>query len=202
MKPLPGGRAIDAKNNQRKAIDYYGLFNLSMLRYLSIIFILGAFGACTDTGTKEILIYDGPISEAENVEHYYTEHDLVKVKLVAELVYEFQNGDKEFPKGLYLEFYNEFGGLSSTLRANHAYYFKKEDQWRGQGNVEVKNIEKNEQLNSEELFWKPKEQKIFTEKFVTIRMQSDVIYGEGLEAKQDLSSYKILKPTGTLEVNE
>jgi LPS export ABC transporter protein LptC len=101
-----------------------------------------------------------------------------------------------------MEFYDEFGKISSTLKANKAYYFKKEDQWRGQGNVEVKNIQKNEQLNSEELFWKPKEEKIFTEKFVTIRMQSDVIYGEGLDAKQDLSSYKILKPTGSLEIDE
>ncbi|HEX5170523.1 MAG TPA: LPS export ABC transporter periplasmic protein LptC [Cyclobacteriaceae bacterium] len=173
-----------------------------MYRYLIFLVVGYLIASCTDTGTKEILVYEGPISEAENVEHYYTENDLVKVKLLAALVYEYQNGDKEFPKGLYLEFYNEFGRISSTLRANHAYYFKKEDQWRGQGNVEVKNIEKNEQLNSEELYWKPKDQKIFTEKFVTIRLQSDVIYGEGLEAKQDLSSYKILKPSGTLEINE
>ncbi len=33
-------------------------------------------------------------------------------------------------------------------------------------------------------------------------MQSDVIYGEGLEAAQDMSSYRILKPSGTLEVKE
>jgi LPS export ABC transporter protein LptC len=173
---------------------------------MRLYFFLVAVGyisvACTDNSSKEILIYEGPMREVENVEHYYTENDLVKVKLVAEKVFEYQNGDKEFPQGLYLEFFNEFGRISSTLRANHAFYFKKEDQWRGQGNVEVKNIEKNEQLNTEELFWKPKEQKIFTEKFVTIRMQSDVIYGEGLDAKQDLSSYKILKPSGTLEINE
>ena len=138
----------------------------------------------------------------ENVEMYYTENDRIKVKMLADLVYEFQNGDREFPKGVYLEFYNEFGKMESTLRANHAYYFKDQDQWRGRGKVEVKNIAKNEQLNTEELFWKPVQQKIFTEKFVTIRQQGDVIYGTGLDAKQDLSDYTITKPYGDIEVEE
>ncbi len=48
----------------------------------------------------------------------------------------------------------------------------------------MKNILKSEQLNTEELFWKPEEERIFTEKFVTIRQQGDVIYGEGMDAKQ------------------
>jgi LPS export ABC transporter protein LptC len=172
------------------------------MRVIHLFFLLFLITSCGDSATKEILVYEGPLSEAEDVEHYYTENDLVKVKMTAPLLYEYQNEDREFPEGVYMEFYDEFGKLSSTLKANKAYYFKKEDQWRGQGNVEVKNIQKNEQLNSEELFWKPKEEKIFTEKFVTIRMQSDVIYGEGLDAKQDLSSYKILKPTGSLEIDE
>jgi LPS export ABC transporter protein LptC len=88
------------------------------------------------------------------------------------------------------------------LRANNAYFFKKEEQWRGRDNVEVKNIAKNEQLNTEELFWKPNAKTIFTEKFVTIKQQGDVIYGEGLEAKQDLSDYLIKKPVGEFELQD
>jgi LPS export ABC transporter protein LptC len=101
-----------------------------------------------------------------------------------------------------MEFYNEFGSVSSTLRANHAFYFKKEEQWRGREKVEVKNIEKNQQLNTEELFWKPKTKKIFTDKFVTILREGDVIYGEGLEANEDLSDYLIKKPAAEFEVKE
>ena len=123
-------------------------------------------------------------------------------EMLADLVYEFENGDREFPEGLYLEFYDESGKLESTLRANEAYYFKKENQWRGRGKVEVKNLEKNEQLNTEELFWKPADEKIFTDKFVTIRQQSDVIYGQGLEAKQDMSDYVIKKPEGEFSVDD
>jgi len=171
-----------------------------MTKYLLLLFVI-AFG-CTGTDTKEPLEYKGPLSEFENVELYYSENDIVKVKMVAELLYEFESGDREFPKGVYMEFFNELGNIESTLKANHAYYFKKEDRWRGRGDVEVKNLEKNQQLNTEELYWKPKEKKIFNDKFVTIRREGDVIYGEGLEANEDMSDYVIKKPAAEFEVKE
>jgi lipopolysaccharide export system protein LptC len=172
-----------------------------MTRYLYYLVLLLAFG-CNSAETKEPLEYKGPLSEAENVELYYSENEKVKVKMLADLLYEFENGDREFPKGVYMEFYNEFGNIESTLKANHAYFFKKEEQWRGRGDVEVKNMEKNQQLNTEELFWKPKEKKIYNDKFVTIRRDGDVIYGEGLEANEDLSDYVIKKPAAEFEVKE
>lgn len=164
--------------------------------------LMATLTGCNQSDLKEPLIYDGPMQTLENVELYYTENNSVKVKMVAALVYEFENGDREFPEGIYLEFYDENGKLESTLRANEAYFFKKENQWRGRGKVEVKNLEKNEQLNTEELFWKPAEEKIFTDKFVTIRQQSDVIYGQGLEARQDMSDYIIKKPEGEFAVDD
>lgn len=170
---------------------------------LLFVAFMSFFASCNQAEFKEPLIYDGPLQVIEDVELYYTENNRVKVKMIAAMVYEFENGDREFPEGIYLEFFDEeTGKLESTLRANEAYFFKKENQWRGRGKVEVKNLEKNEQLNTEELFWKPAEEKIFTDKFVTIRQQSDVIYGQGLEAKQDMSDYIIKKPEGEFAVED
>jgi len=168
----------------------------------SFLITLTLFASCNQSDLKEPLEYEGPQRIAENVETFYSEENLVKVKMVAAMMYEYESGDREFPKGIYLEFYDEDGLLESTLRANEAYYFKKENQWRGRGKVEVKNLAKNEQLNTEELFWKPAEEKIFTDKFVTIRQETDVIYGQGLEAKQDMSDYIIKKPEGEFAVEE
>lgn len=173
-----------------------------MVRILTCLFSLSMLLACNKQELKEPLEYTGPQREVENMETFYVDQDKIKVKIVAALVYEFNSGDREFPKGIYLEFYDETGKMESTLKANHAYFFKDKNQWRGQGNVEVKNVQKHEQLNTEELFWKPAEKKIFTEKFVTIKQQGDVIYGEGLDAKQDLSDYIITKPIGEFAVDE
>lgn len=181
----------------RKTLTYF--YSLKIALMISAVSVLTA---CNNSDFKEPLIYQGPQRIAENVELFYTEDNQVKVKMIAAVVHEFESGDREFPKGLYLEFYDETGKLESTLRANEAYYFKKEHQWRGRGKVEVKNMEKNEQLNTEELFWKPADERIFTDKFVTIRQQTDVIYGQGLEAKQDMSEYNIKKPEGEFSVEE
>jgi len=173
-----------------------------MTRIILGLLFIGSLASCQKAEVKEPLEYTGPLREVEKMEMFYSEDEKVKIKMVADLVYEFKNGDREFPKGLYLEFYNEFGRLESTLKADHAYYFKDKNQWRGRGKVEVKNVEKQEQLNTEELFWEPAKKKIFTDKFVTIRQQGDVIYGEGLDANQDLSDYTILHPVGEFEVSE
>jgi LPS export ABC transporter protein LptC len=167
-----------------------------------VVLILATLFGCKKTEVKQLVEYTGPLREIEKMETFYSENDKVKVKALSDIVYEYKDGDQEFPKGLYLEFYNEFGRIESTMRANEAHFFKEENKWRGRGKVEIKNLEKNEQLNTEELFWKPADKKIFTESFVTIRQQGDVIYGVGLDAKQDLSDYTILKPTGEIEVKE
>ena len=172
-----------------------------MSRYLLLVVLAICF-ACNGAENKEPLEYKGPLSEVENVELYYSENDKVKVKMISELLYEFENGDREFPKGVHMEFFDVTGKMESTLKANHAYYFKKDDQWRGRGDVEVKNILKNEQLDTEELYWIPKEKKIFNDVFVTIKRQGDVLYGQGLEAKEDMSDYFIKKPVGDFEVKE
>jgi LPS export ABC transporter protein LptC len=161
-------------------------FQLVITALLSVI-----ISSCDTTNTKQAVEYTGPLSEAENVELYYSESDKVKIKMLADVAYEFKNGDREFPKGIYIEFYDEVGKIKSTLRANHAYFFKSENQWRGRGKVEVKNIQTDEQLTTEELFWKPADERIFTEQFVTVRQKNDVLAGTGLEAKQDMSEYTI-----------
>lgn len=166
-----------------------------------VIFAFSLFG-CNGGENKEPVEYTGPLSEAENVELYHSEKDHVKVKMTAPVAYEFQNGDREFPKGVFIEFFDETGRVTHNLRANHAYFFKSEEHWRGRGNVELKNLLKEEQLNTEELFWKPKDQKIYTEKFVTIRQAGDVLYGEGLTANEDLTEYVITKPSGDMEISE
>lgn len=173
--------------------------NLSCSFLAALVLVLSA---CTTQEATKPVLYEGPLSEAEDVEMFYSEKDLVKVKLKAKKIFEFQNGDREFPEGIYLEFFDEFGTKTSTLQANSAYYFKEENKWRGRGKVEVINTAKQEQLNTEELFWKPDTKKIFTDKFVTIKLQNEVIYGTGLDAAQDLSTYQIKNPEGEFTVEE
>ncbi len=172
------------------------------MKFYPLLIVTVLSWSCSQQETAKPTEYAGPMREMENVEMLYTEQQTIKVKLKAKKIFEFLNGDREFPEGLYLEFYNEAGVLTSTLQANTAFFFKAEEKWRGRGKVEVKNLAKGEQLNTEELFWKRDTKRIFTDKFVTIKQDTEVLYGTGLEAAQDLSDYTILKPEGEFEVKE
>ena len=77
-----------------------------------------------------------------------------------------------------------------------------EKLYKGEGNVIVRNLKKKEQLNSEELFWNLKEEKIFTEKFVRIETEDEILLGEGLEASQDFENYTIKNPTGIISIDD
>jgi LPS export ABC transporter protein LptC len=173
--------------------------------FSSFFILIGSvmlLASCKSKEVPKLVAYDGPLRQADSIKVYYTEKEILKTILQARKLNEFQNGDREFPEGIYLEFYDKTGKLTSTLRANTAYFFKDENKWRGRGKVEVVNIEKQQQLNSEELFWKPDTKKIFTDKFVTITDKEDVIYGTGLMADQDLSNYSLKNTSGNVHVNE
>ena len=206
LDPGNNNNTCQKLSNLALPMDYIPcLFPNAWTRKLSIFSaVIGAslLVACSNVENKEPLEYTGPLSEAENVELFSSENERVKVRMTAELAYEFQNGDREFPKGVFIEMYDSTGKVTSTLRANHAYFFKSEEHWRGRGNVELKNLEKQQQLNTEELFWKQKDQKVYTDKFVTIRQEGDVLYGQGLTANEDLSDYVITHPSGDMEIEE
>jgi LPS export ABC transporter protein LptC len=171
----------------------------------SFLFLIQALllllSSCDKVENQRIIEYNGPVREGDSIEMLYAEEDKLKVKMIAGKVRQFDNGDREFPEGLFLEFYDSLQ-ITSTMSANNAYYYKSTNKWRAQGKVSVKSQVKDEQLNTEELFWFPATKKIYTEKFVTIRTGTEVIYGTGLDADQDLTNYRIRRVEGEFEVDE
>jgi LPS export ABC transporter protein LptC len=170
-----------------------------------ILVLSGSIGlfSCSDLRpVDEMTIYEGPILELTNIESYYSDSAVVRLKLVAPKQLEFENNDSEFTEGLYLEFYDKNGAVSSTLQANYAYKYSKEDKWRALRNVVVKNLENNEQLHTEELFWEPKKELVYTNKFVRVETEDQILMGEGMEASQDFSWWRILDARGTISLDE
>jgi len=149
----------------------------------------------------EIQEYTGPIIELGHAITFYSDSARVTMRMEAPRQLEFGTGDREFPEGLFLEFFNSEGNPTSTLKADYCYYTKKDDLYKATGNVVVQDVETNDRLNTEELYWNKKKEMVFTEKFVRIEQNGDLITGIGLEAKQDFSYYKILEVQGTLPLN-
>jgi len=175
------------------------LFRITLLLYTGLLVLY----QCKPN--EETLIpeeYKGPMMEATNLTTFYSDSAHIKLKMTTPIQLEFDNGDREFPKGLDMEFFEKDGSTSSTMRADYCYFTKKDGLYKATGNVVVKGMMHNDQLNTEELFWNEKKEIVFTDKFVRIEKDGEIHMGDGLKAKQDFSEYTILKSRGNISLDE
>ena len=155
------------------------------MRLIIIISMFLFLAGCHENASKmDSLEYNGPLIDLDNVQTLYSDSAIVKLKLKAPRQLEFDNGDKEFPQGLYLEYYNDSGTVISTLSADYCYYYHETDTWRVLRNVILKDLKTGQQLNTEELFWEPRKEMVHTSKFVRVETEDEILMGEDLEAKQ------------------
>lgn len=159
--------------------------------------------SCEDR--KEIMndeLYDGPLLEMDSIHTKMSDSARIKLILKAPKQRNYESGDREWPNGLYLEYLDDEGTIVSTFKADFVYYNAKDNLYKSEGNVVVTNTETGDELNTEELYWSPEDEEFFTERFVTIQSGDEIHKGEGLRADQDFSSYRILKPQGTIFIED
>jgi len=169
-----------------------------------IFWSLGLLFACdTETATQvEKSIYKGPMRTLDNAVIIHSDSGRIKAKVIAKKILNLQNEDREVPEGMFITFFEKNGTTSATLKADYAYYNSETKIWKAEGNVIVHNIENEETLKTEELFWDPASGDVNTEKFVKIETPDEVITGTGLKAKQDFSSWSLKQPEGVFLIEE
>lgn len=142
-----------------------------------------------------------PMNTADSVEVSYSVKGKLKFKLKAPLLEQYQ-GEKPFNemrKGVEVEIYDSLRRLTSRLTSNYAIDSTYAKKMEARDNVVVVN-EKGEKLETEELKWDQKTEKITSDVFVKITTSNQIIMGEGLESNQDFSEYRIIKPTGIINI--
>ena len=144
-----------------------------------------------------------PVRSGKNVELIHSENAKIKIKVTAPLLEEFEGEKKytEMSKGIAVNFYDSLQKITTTLTANYAINKVSENIMEAKNDVVVIN-EKGDKLNTEHLIWRQDSSKIYTHEFVKITTKDEIIMGEGLEANQDFSKYKILKVKGTIQLKD
>lgn len=145
-----------------------------------------------------------PLEVQENLHVRYTDSTQLRMEIEAPVAESYPNlkePQREFPEGLKVRFYNKNGELSSRLRADYALQLIDEGRWEARGNVVVINKE-GEKLQTEKLFWDSRREKIYTDAFVRLTTEDEVILGNGFEADQNFEQYEIKEVTGTLTIEE
>ena len=170
-----------------------------------LLFVIVA-GCKNDPKEINALVTKGAQQEdkAEDVTILYSDNGHVKMKLYAK---EFVKNDVAKPpytdmrKGLKVEFFNDSMQVESTLDAKYARYYEKQNNILIRESIVIVN-KKGEKLNTEELVWNQSAKKLFTAKFVKITTPTQVMYGDGLEANEDFTWYRILNPKGIVAVDK
>ena len=159
--------------------------------------------SCGEDGLekKDYKPYQGPISIIDNIELIFSDSAKTRVKLLAKKQVEYSNGDRDFPNGIYIEFYNKEEVLETTLQANFGHLDSEKNIYTGTGDVKIKNLIQVKSLFTEELHWNPSTEKIYTEKNVVIIQDGEKITGTGLTASQDFEDYEIKNPKGSFMID-
>jgi len=142
-----------------------------------------------------------PLLESSKVELLCSEQGIIKYRLFTDKTLHYENGDRAYPEGLHVTFYDpDNQEVFVTGSAHSVYFFNEKNIYEFRGDVELKNLRDMKQLNTEELCWSPEHELFYTDTFIRIETKEELLTGEGLTAKQDLSHYTIFKPQGLLHV--
>lgn len=176
------------------------------MRTLWTIGVALALAGCKNDLDQLALIDIGATSPdriTTSAEYYYSDSGRVRNRLRAGRVEEFladQHEHTDMSDGVELTFFDANGRPGSTLSAERGRIDPKRHRMQVEERVVFTNA-RGERLETEELIWSQDSDRVFTDRPVRITRAQDIIYGQGLDANEDLSHYTIRRITGTIFVN-
>ena len=141
------------------------------------------------------------IENGKDVEINYSDNGVVRIKASGPTATRF-NTEKpylEFSDGIKILFYNAAHEVESTLTAKHATAVENSHSMTARDSVVVVN-NKGEVLNTDELIWNEEQKIIYSNSFVKIATNDEIIYGNGMTANENFSDYIIKHITGKIKV--
>ena len=169
--------------------------------------MVGVFSSCDKNEIEQIkqvtTSKNLPAESSTNVEILYSDSAQLTLRLIAPKLnrYITEKPYMEFPEGLKLVFYDSREEPESQIECNYAINYIDDKIMEAKDDVVVINKD-GEKLNTEHLIWDQGKQLIYTEEFVKITTQDEILYGNGMEATEDFSKYTIKNLTGTILLNE
>ncbi|MCR5003644.1 MAG: LPS export ABC transporter periplasmic protein LptC [Bacteroidales bacterium] len=101
-----------------------------------------------------------------------------------------------FPKGLNVFGYAENGELESTIQSDGAKHHKSknDEYWLCYGNVVIKNIIKQETMETDTLYWDQSTHEIYTDCYIRMYSPSGFMQGYGMRSDEHARNADIMRP--------
>ncbi|MEW6193884.1 MAG: LPS export ABC transporter periplasmic protein LptC [Bacteroidota bacterium] len=163
----------------------------------ALLFLL--FVSCTEEKVQPELVQniangEIPAHESWNSKIIFTDEGNLKAILFTDHLKKYEMQKQTFLDGVKIDFYDKEEKVASRLTSLKG---KVDDITRDMYAIDsvVAVNDSGTVLRTDELMWRNKDQKIITDKFVSIKSSKEVIEGYGLESDQGLHNYVIFKPT-------
>lgn len=172
-------------------------------RLLPAVLLLALLTAACDKGRK-VDVAAGinpnkmPTMTTKNVATFISDSGIVMYKIVAPVWYVYDNTDTpcwKFPKSVYLQKFNDKYQPVSSVAADSAIYFKDRHLWRLNGNVEIRRMPADLFL-TQQLFWNEREHRLYSDSFIHVQTQTQMLEGYGFVANDRLTEYMVRRPSG------
>jgi len=157
-----------------------------------------------DVTIQKIDILTLPSLTAKDFTTTYTDSGRMQLVLSAPLMESYDKTDpaySEFRSGLKVYFYDGQKEPVASVTAKFAKYTDNKNLWELQDSVVAVN-ETGEKLETELLFWDQKKSLIYTDRFVKITTEDQIIQGYGLESDPRLSNRKIKNLSATIYIKD
>ncbi len=180
-----------------------------LVKIPAFILLAGILFSCVnDLDSIQKVSYDpnAPSEVTKDLHVLYSDSGYARVDIFASLA-ETYRSPKHITKlreGLSVDFYSLEGEIVSKLTAQYGEIDYTTGLIMVKDSVVLRNIEKKQSLQTEELFWNQNDSTIFTEKNVLITTEGKGITGrgKGLRTTQSFSKYVISNPIGQLNISE
>ncbi|GAF05361.1 LPS export ABC transporter periplasmic protein LptC [Saccharicrinis fermentans] len=186
-------------------ININNIFKTASTLLLAVLFFSLS---CTSNKPEEIKALeanqDMPSLEIVDFETFISDSGRIKYHITTPQLLNYDNAEepyKEYPKGGHIMTYDSLNVITSQIKCKYAIFHDKPQLWDLRNNVEAVNDE-GVVFNTEQLFWDQKKQQIYTEKFIKITTEDEIITGYGLTATENLKKYTLKKMSGTIGLDE
>jgi LPS export ABC transporter protein LptC len=145
-----------------------------------------------------------PSLTVHNFKTVYSDSGKIQLIMTSPLLEQFDNADAkyyEFRNGIKVDFYNGEKNPTAKASSKYAKYFNKENRWELKDSVVIIN-ETGDKLETEVLYWDQQKDLIYTDRFVRITNQDQIIMGTGFESDPRLERRRIKKVSATIYLKD
>jgi LPS export ABC transporter protein LptC len=183
-------------------------FRTGISQFLLPVFIatLQLFCACERKVDiiKKTDILSLPTVTVRDFQSVFDDSGKVQLILIAPLMQSYDNSESpysEFKSGIKVIFFEGHKDTIASVSAKYAKYTNKDKLWELKDSVVVFG-ETKDKLETEDLFWDQEKDIIYTDRFVKITSEDQIVMGTGLVSDSRLTKRKIKNVQGPIYLRD